>query len=366
MSVPQEMKSLRTQADAKIGVETVAVPTPGKNEVLVKVIAVTLNPTDFKSARFISKPGNAVGCDAYGEVVALGSDLNVPLQVGEKIAFFTMGSFHSPRTGSFSEYAIAQSDTSMIVPDGYDGYQASSWGIGGLTAIQTLFDKLELNPIPNDITSLPELKQDSPQLLVWAGSTSVGQFAIQLARVAGYRVITTGSPKNHAYLKSLGADDVYDYRDESTPDKIAQKYPNLYLALDCVSEKGSTVSTAKSLTKSPPSGKKATVSNILPTEQAAKEARPDVDFKVSLAYCLLGVPFTFGKWPLTDAEIKHSNEFIKPWTASKQSITYNLMKQNLVKGNQIRVLGKGVEEIEKGIDLLQNGQGSIEKIAYQI
>lgn len=226
-SVPSQMQSLRTQANAQIGVETVAVPQPEKNEVLVKVHAVTLNPTDFKSARFISQPGNGVGCDAYGEVVALGKDLNVPLQLGQKVAFFTMGSFHSPRTGTFSEYAVTQSDVAIVVPDGYDAYQASSWGVGGYTAIQTLFDSLKLNPIPNDITALPVLKDDSPQLLVWAGSTSVGQFAIQLGRVAGYRVIATGSPKNHDYLKSLGADDVYDYRDESTPEKINKKYPQL-------------------------------------------------------------------------------------------------------------------------------------------
>lgn len=366
MSVPSQMKSLRTQKDAQIGVENVSVPQPQKNEVLVKVLAVTLNPTDFKSARFISPPGNGVGCDAYGEVVSLGDDLNVPLKVGQKVAFFTMGSFHSPRSGTFSEYALTQSDTAIIVPDGYDAYQASSWGVGGYTAIQTLFDSLKLDPIPNDITSLPQLKADSPQLLIWAGSTSVGQFAIQLGRIAGYRVIATGSPKNHDYLKSLGADDVFDYRDESTPEQISKKYPQLHLALDCFSEKGSTVATAKSLTKSPPSGVKPRVANILPTEKAAKEARPDVDFIMSLAYTVLGIPFTFGKWPVDKEGLAKDNAFIKPWVASEQSIAHNLMKTGLVKGNKIRVLGQGVDDIEKGIDELQNTGGTVEKIAYQM
>ena len=55
----------------------------------------------------------------------------------------------------------------------------------------------------------------------------MGQWAIQLAHVSGYKVITTASPKNHQLLKDMGASDVYDYRDESTPEKISSKYPNL-------------------------------------------------------------------------------------------------------------------------------------------
>lgn len=133
--------------------------------------------------------------------------------------------------------------------------------------------------------------------------------------------------------------------------------------MDCFSEKGSTVATAKSLSTS---GPKPKVANILPTEQAAKDARPDVEFIVSLAYTLLGIPFTFGKWPVDKEALKKDNDFIKPWVASDQSIAHNLMKQGLVKGNKIRVLGQGVNEIEKGIDILQNGQGTVEKIAYQL
>lgn len=68
---------------------------------------------------------------------------------------------------------------------------------------------------------------DATEVLIWAGSTAVGQWAIQLAHISGFRVITTASPKNHQLLKEIGAEDVYDYRDETTPQKIASKYPNL-------------------------------------------------------------------------------------------------------------------------------------------
>ncbi len=57
-------------------------------------------------------------------------------------------------------------------------------------------------------------------LLVWGCSTSVGCNAIQLATAAGYDVITTASPKNHEYLKRLGAVHVFDYRSATVTQNI--------------------------------------------------------------------------------------------------------------------------------------------------
>ena len=51
------------------------------------------------------------------------------------------------------------------------------------------------------------------QLFVYGGSSSVGQYAIQLAKLSGYRVVTTASKRNHELVKSLGADLVFDVSD---------------------------------------------------------------------------------------------------------------------------------------------------------
>lgn len=48
------------------------------------------------------------------------------------------------------------------------------------------------------------------QLFVYGGSSSVGQYAIQLAKLSGYKVITTASKRNHVLVKNLGADLVFD------------------------------------------------------------------------------------------------------------------------------------------------------------
>ena len=60
------------------------------------------------------------------------------------------------------------------------------------------------------------------QFLVWAGSTGVGMYAIKLASLLGYRVVTTASPHNFELVKSLGASAVFDYKDPKVSTKIQE------------------------------------------------------------------------------------------------------------------------------------------------
>ena len=53
------------------------------------------------------------------------------------------------------------------------------------------------------------------QIFVYGGSSSVGQYAIQLAKLSGYKVVTTASKRNHELVRSLGADLVFDVSDSS-------------------------------------------------------------------------------------------------------------------------------------------------------
>lgn len=279
------------------------------------------------------------------------------------MAFFEMGSFYSKDKGTFSEYATAQADTTVIVPDKYDGAEASSFGIGGYTALMAVFERLGIPNLSKNLSSAPPLESGAPKLLIWAGSTSVGQFAVQFGRLAGYHVIATASPANHAYLKELGASDAFDYKDPSTPEQIAKKYPDLKLAVDCFSEKGSSVATAKSLSSS--GGK---VINILPTEKEAKEARPEVEFEPTLVYTFLGRPdFKFGNlFQFNEEGVRKDNEWIKPWVAGHDSIIHNLFARGLLRGNKIKHLDGGIEKITEGMAYLQEGKAQLEKLAYTI
>ena len=59
-------------------------------------------------------------------------------------------------------------------------------------------------------------------VLIWGGSTSVGCNAIQLAVAAGYEVVSTASPRNHAYVRQLGASEVFDYKSRTVVGDIVQ------------------------------------------------------------------------------------------------------------------------------------------------
>ena len=79
------------------------------------------------------------------------------------------------------------------------------------------------------------------QFLVWAGSTGVGMYAIKLASLLGYRVVTTASPHNFELVKSLGALAVFDYKDPNVSTKIQewikdQDIGPLTKSLDTISE----------------------------------------------------------------------------------------------------------------------------------
>ena len=79
------------------------------------------------------------------------------------------------------------------------------------------------------------------QFLVWAGSTGVGMYAIKLASLLGYRVVTTASPHNFELVKSLGASAVFDYKDPEVSTKIQewikdQNIGPLTKGLDTISE----------------------------------------------------------------------------------------------------------------------------------
>lgn len=99
----------------------------------------------------------------------------------------------------------------------------------------------------------------------------MGQWAIQLARAAGYHVITTASPKNHALLKKMGASELYDYKEESLSEKISKEHPHLDSAFDCISEGGTQSLCARSL-----GSKGGKVVVLLKPEKEAIQLRNDV------------------------------------------------------------------------------------------
>ena len=144
-----------------------------------------------------------------------------------------------PGAAAFQDYSVHSANELALTPDNITDIEAATLGTGIVTAGVALFRTLELEL--ELLTQASELDHAAkPWMLVWGGAGSTGVFLIQLARLAGFRVICAASPVNQEYVKSLGADVVLDrwQTAEELVDQIrAATADNVLLAVDNVGPK---------------------------------------------------------------------------------------------------------------------------------
>ncbi|KAK8070467.1 hypothetical protein PG997_010670 [Apiospora hydei] len=141
---------------------------------------------------------------------------------GDRVVGQALGSekkFNDPAMGAFQHYVLLQANMVSPIPDALSFERAAVLPLALSTASCGLFQKDQLalrHPVvATDEEGGEEQKKKAGKetLLIWGGSTSVGCNAIQLARAAGYEIVTTCSPRNFGLVKSLGAAAAFDYRD---------------------------------------------------------------------------------------------------------------------------------------------------------
>jgi NADPH:quinone reductase-like Zn-dependent oxidoreductase len=202
--------------------------------------------------------------------------------VGDRIAGVVHGGLF-PDKGAFAKYLKVHSDLAWRPPPSRSHQNAATYGISAVTAMQALYTKLDF-PWPGSNNST----RTNSTILVYAGSTAASLFAIQLAKLAGYTVVTTCSPHNFDLVRNYGADAVYDYHSQSALEDIEKDYSNIDRAFDGISLKESTNFCSSVVEKS---GGKVVV--LLDTVKAGK--RLGVEVIHILMYTLLGEPFAFLK-----------------------------------------------------------------------
>ncbi|SPO06433.1 related to toxD gene [Cephalotrichum gorgonifer] len=254
-------------------------PTISADEILVKVTAVALNPTDFKHLDIISPPGSILGCDFAGEVVEVGANASKSWKVGDRAAGVVHGGLY-PDRGSFAEYLRTDWDLAWHVPSEVSDADATTFGVSATTAVLTLNLHLGL-PWPGEAPPSPA--SSGEQIFIYGGSTSAGLFHIQIAKAAGYTVVTTASPHSHELVKSYGADAVFDYRSPSVAEDIVKEHPGISKAVDCYSEGKSTDICGEVLRN-----KGGKVVTLLPS---TGPKIPGVTYELVMAYTMMGRPF---------------------------------------------------------------------------
>ncbi|ELP5688851.1 TPA: NADP-dependent oxidoreductase [Enterobacter ludwigii] len=183
----------------ELGFDDVDFPSPGDDEILVKVYAVGLNPIDnmiptgmFKRVLHFSLPAT-LGSDVSGVVVATGRRVT-RFNAGDEV----FASIFDRGTGSLAEFVRVPENLAALKPATLDFVQAASLPMVGLTSWQALTERAKLRA--------------GQKVFIPAGSGGIGSFAIQLAKHLGATVGTTTSTANIDWVSRLGADEVVDYK----------------------------------------------------------------------------------------------------------------------------------------------------------
>jgi NADPH:quinone reductase-like Zn-dependent oxidoreductase len=223
-------------------------PAPAPGELRIRVHAASVNPADWKSraGKYANGPLAAAitpGFDVSGVVAAVGAGVTT-FKPGDAV-FAMLPLNHS---GGYAQFATVAASLAATKPKADDHVHAAAVPLAALTAWQALFDAAKL--------------QAGQSVLIHGASGGVGHFAVQFAKAKGAHVIATASQKNLDFLKSLGADQVVDYR--------ATKFEDVVKGVDVVFDTvgGDTLQRSYGVVK--PGGYLVSVVDPVDTAELAK------------------------------------------------------------------------------------------------
>jgi NADPH:quinone reductase-like Zn-dependent oxidoreductase len=183
-------------------VKDIGKPKINDKEILIRVYACSVNPIDWKirkgQLKIVSgkKPPRILGGDFSGKVEALGKEVTA-FNIGDEI----WGHINALNGGGYAEYVKVKAENIYYKPENFDFIQAAAIPLAGLTAYQSLVD-------------YGKVKENS-EILINGCTGGVGSVAVQVAKFLGCGVTGVCSTKNIEYAKSIGVDEIVDYKQEN-------------------------------------------------------------------------------------------------------------------------------------------------------
>ena len=229
-------------------------PKISNGQVLIRVKAIGINPVDIKTRngkgqaqQYKDVPAMIIGWDVAGVITKIAEDVK-DFSVGDEV----FGTINFPgQGGAYAEYAVAPAHQLARKPANISMNEAAAATLAILTAWQALVDQGHI--------------KKGDRVLIHGGAGGVGNYAIQIARNIGCYVITTASASDTDFVKSLGADEVIDYK--------TQKFEEIISDIDFILDTIGGENFVRSLKVLKPEGTIVLIStpNIEETNKVAKE-----------------------------------------------------------------------------------------------
>lgn len=257
--------------------------------------------------------GTVLGCDFVGTVEEEGTEAK-NLSKGDVIAGLIWGA-EIKGLGAYGSHTFADDRISFKVPKGVKLEDAATLPLASCTAWLALFSKTCLN-IPR------KEGKEKTSVLIWGGSceylssrgvkinnlltlllASVGSYAIQLARIYNFNILTTCSPKNFDMVKELGATQVFDYNDPAVIDNIKNAASDLEYTFDTIGSKDSSAQASQAIRSE---------GGVLCTVRPGKANTENVAKHVKITDVLVWTAFLKDhqykefKWPVSVTRAEHS------------------------------------------------------------
>ncbi|KAF3491687.1 uncharacterized protein GIQ15_01204 [Arthroderma uncinatum] len=342
-----------------------SVPTPvlEPSEILVRVVYISINHVDVKSADMSPSRGATSGTDFSGVVVALGSTVEVenhtrPFKLGERVLGGVFG--NNPLrldNGAFAEFVAVPARLVWHAPQEMDFATAATLPAALATVGLALFRYLQL-PMPSCIA--PSYREGqrchASPVLVYGGSTATGAMAIQVLKLAGFTPITACSAASAARARSLGAAATFDYHSPTCGVEIREHTAGLLaMALDCITDTASMRICYEAL--GPSGGRYVALDSFPLRGHTRRSVRPDW----VCTYTQFGHAITWAP-PYNLSARPNDREAAEAWYTVAQC----WLDENLIKAHPREERSGGLAAVGQGMEEVKRGQILGRKLVYRI
>lgn len=361
-TIPNTQRAVKINEDHKLVVlENVPVSTDiDDNEILVKVRAAALNHVDYYFADYKwASPGTGSGTCLAGDVVAVGKGVT-RFKAGDTITSFTFGSDSQFQDhGAFQQYAkVLETNSFQFGLEGFS--EGSEIQRGPLRTYE------EGASVANALITIGisiyhtfgHTNESNKTILIYGGSTNVGQLTIQYAHNLGWRIITIASQRYESLLKRLGADIVLDYHSDTLVDDIK----NLNEPIDFAYVTTGGQESVKVVYQALPEDRPIKLEGLqVPDISYIEPKKSNVHYEMTRAFTshekviIYADGKTFGP---KEGTVKSLKEFIP--------IVEKLNKDGKLEHLPIKVLPGGFDAVDKGLDLLREGKVSNERLIIRV